>query len=236
MHNRYMDSTYRKRRIFSFLVVMIGFVIIITINSPIADNVSMQKAEFGNASDLATTALKKLLVKGRAPKTDYSREMFGSGWSSTKGCDARNLILNRDMKNVVVDSKCNVMSGTLSDPYTGGTIQFKRSSSTSSAVQIDHVVALSDAWQKGAQQLKQEERTAMANDPLELIAVDGPSNVQKGDGDAATWLPASKSFRCQYIARQIAVKTKYKLWVTQSEYKAMETILAKCPGQLLPTP
>jgi hypothetical protein len=123
----------------------------------------------------------------------------------------------------------------LADPYTGTTISFVRGSTTSTAVQIDHVVALSDAWQKGAQQLTADQRTAFANDPLNLQATDGPTNIKKGDGDAATWLPPNKGFRCEYVARQISVKATYGLWVTQAEHDAMARILGDCSGQLAPT-
>jgi hypothetical protein len=110
-----------------------------------------------------------------------------------------------------------------------------RGETTSTAVQIDHVVALGDAWQKGAQQLSDSERVDLANDPLELLAVDGPTNEAKGDGDAATWLPPNKSFRCSYVARQIAVSAKYHLWVTAAEKDAMTAVLGSCPGELAPT-
>jgi len=127
-----------------------------------------------------------------------------------------------------------VVSGTLHDPYTGKDVMFTRGDTTSDDVQIDHVVALSDAWQTGAQQLTREERVNLANDPLELLAVEGQSNQQKSDGDAATWLPSNKVFRCQYVARQIAVKQKYRLWVKSTEKDAMIRVLAGCPGQQLP--
>jgi len=126
-----------------------------------------------------------------------------------------------------------VLGGTLHDPYTDKTIAFARGPDTSSAVQIDHVVALSDAWQTGAQQLTATARNQLANDPLELLAVDGPTNQAKGNGDAATWLPANKGFRCAYVARQITVKVKYHLWVTRVEYDAMRGVLEGCPGQNL---
>ncbi|PWG59321.1 calcium-binding protein [Bifidobacterium catulorum] len=188
----------------------------------------------------ATDALAKLPVKGRAPKTGYTREQFGPAWADVdgNGCDTRNDILARDMQNVTYRSgthNCVVTSGTLADPYTGRTINFKRGQNTSSAVQIDHVVALSDAWQKGAQQIGADKRKRLANDPYNLLAVDGPANQQKSDGDAATWLPANKSYRCAYVARQIGVKAKYSLWVTQAEHDAMATILATCPTQTVPT-
>ena len=180
----------------------------------------------------ALVALKELPVKGRAPKTGYERAQFGDGWGQINGCSTRNIILNRDLKNVVLDEDCKVVSGTLDDPYTGEIINFTKDKST--AVQIDHVVALSNAWQTGAQQLNKAQRIQLANDPLELLAASGPANQAKGDADAATWLPKNKAFRCQYIARQIAVKKKYSLWVTTSELEAMTTVLSGCKNQALP--
>lgn len=116
----------------------------------------------------------------------------------------------------------------VNDPYTGKTINFVRGKDTSSAPQIEHVVALSDAWQKGAQQLTDRERRDFANDPLNLIAVDGPTNMAKGDGDAATWLPPNKPYRCAYVATQTQVKAKYALWVTQAEKDAIARVLSTC--------
>lgn len=182
-------------------------------------------------SKSALSVLDSLATKGRAPKTGYARTQFGNGWATSGGCDTRERILQRDMVNTVVSDGCKVMSGTLHDPYTGKDIAFTRGIDTSSAVQIDHVVALSDAWQTGAQQLTADQRQQLANDPLELLAVDGPANQQKSDGDAATWLPANKSFRCQYVARQIAVKAKYALWVTAAEKEAIQRVLSSCPDQ-----
>lgn len=184
----------------------------------------------------ATEALGKLMIKGRAPKTDYSRSQFGSGWRDMGNCDIRNIILARDMTNVqlMAATDCRVVSGILTDPYTGKTIAFMRGANTSDDVQIDHVVALSDAWQKGAQQLSPDLRVELANDPLNLLAVDGKTNNDKSDSDAASWLPPNKAYRCQYIARQIAVKLRYTLWVTQAEHDAMSKVLVACPDQQLP--
>lgn len=194
-----------------------------------------QPAYATKAIDLLAT----LPIKGRAPKTGYDRAQFGQAWADVdrNGCDTRNDILKRDLTGITYTNSvpCKVQSGTLADPYTGTTINFLRGSATSIAVQIDHVVALSDAWQKGAQQLTAEQRTAFANDPLNLQATDGPTNQQKGDGDAATWLPPNKGFRCEYVGRQISVKATYGLWVTQAEHDAMARILGDCSGQLAPT-
>ena len=184
----------------------------------------------------AVDLLATLPVKGRAPKTGYDRALFGQAWADVdrNGCDTRNDILQRDLTAITFTNSvpCKVQTGTLADPYTGSSISFQRGSGTSTAVQIDHVVALSDAWQKGAQQLTAEQRTAFANDPLNLQATDGPTNQKKGDGDAATWLPPNKAFRCEYVARQISVKAAYGLWVTQAEHDAMANILAGCSGQV----
>lgn len=185
----------------------------------------------------AEKALVRLPTKGRAPKTGYAREQFGAGWAAVDTCDMRNYILQRDLKQVQlnVDDQCTVERGILDDPYTDKKIHFKRGAGTSGRVQIDHVVALSDAWQKGAQMLDVSERAELANDPLNLLAVDGPANAQKSDSDAASWLPPHTGYRCKYVARQIAVKQKYKLWVTAAERDTMVKVLASCPGQMLPS-
>ena len=146
-------------------------------------------------------------------------------------------MLRRDLSDLALKPgtrDCVVLSGILNDPYTATLINFLRGSSTSSAVQIDHVVALSDAWQKGAQQLTEAQRVSFANDPLNLLAVDGPANQQKSDGDAATWLPPNKSYRCDYVARQISVKASYGLWVTRAEHDAMARVLADCRNTAAP--
>lgn len=187
----------------------------------------------------ASSVLSTLPVKGRAPKTGYTRAQFGQAWADVdrNGCDTRNDMLKRDLTEIVYKVKtrnCVVTTGILLDRYSGETINFVRGNVTSMEVQIDHVVALSNAWQTGAFKLTVSQRTALANDPMNLFAVKGRLNLQKSDGDAATWLPPLKSFRCAYVAQQIAVKAKYSLWVTAPEKEAMVRILAACPKQLLP--
>ncbi|QDG66055.1 DUF1524 domain-containing protein [Pseudarthrobacter sp. NIBRBAC000502772] len=206
--------------------------------SLVANDVTAPKTQPAFATK-AIDLLATLPIKGRAPKTGYDRALFGQAWADVdrNGCDTRNDTLKRDLTGITYTNSvpCKVQSGTLADPYTGTSIGFLRGSATSSAVQIDHVVALSDAWQKGAQQLTTEQRTAFANDSLNLQSTDGPTNMKKGDGDAATWLPPNKGFRCEYVARQISVKATYGLWVTQAEHDAMARILADCSGRLAPT-
>jgi hypothetical protein len=181
-----------------------------------------------------TTALALLAsvpVKGKAPKTGYDRTgMFGTAWLDVdrNGCDTRNDILTRDLTATTLSGPCRVLTGTLVSPFTAASIDFVRGQDTSALVQIDHVVALSNAWQTGAQQLTQAQRVSLANDPINLLAVDGRSNAQKGDGDTATWLPSNKEFRCGYVARQVSVKATYGLWVTQAEHDAITTVLGSC--------
>ena len=182
----------------------------------------------------ASEALDELKVKGRAPKTGYDRDQFASDWGRYGSCDLRNYILQRDFSSFETTDGCQVENGVLNDPFTGATIYFQRGISTSWEVQIDHVVALSDAWQKGAQQLTSSQRYNFYNDPLNLLAVDGPSNSRKSDSDAASWLPPNKKYRCDYVARQVAVKLKYSLWVTQAEKTAIQSQLNNCPKQRLP--
>ncbi|GAA3707967.1 hypothetical protein GCM10022377_22250 [Zhihengliuella alba] len=177
--------------------------------------------------------LGRLEVKGRAPQTGYDRDLFGNGWKDPdrNGCDARNDTLKRDLTAIEVKPAtggCVVLSGLLEDPFTGNDVAFLRGQETSADVQIDHLVALSDAWQKGAQQLDPETRELFANDPLNLLAVDGAQNMSKGDGDAATWLPPNKAFRCDYVARQVQVKEKYRLWVTPAERDAITAVADAC--------
>ncbi len=102
--------------------------------------------------------------------------------------ETRNDILAREREPETKEGVCKILTRTLNDPYTGKIINFVRGNDASMAVQIDHVVALMNAWDTGAQQLTAAQRISLANDPMNLFAVDGPTNSQKGAGDAATWL------------------------------------------------
>ena len=187
------------------------------------------------AKGTALAAVVTLTVKGRAPRTGYSREQFGQRWydSDRNGCDTRNDILRRDLSGRSMKNPCKVLAGTLDpDPYTARTVRFAYGGA--SEVDIDHVVALSDAWQKGAATWSVPKRVAYANDPLNLLAVAAGANRAKGDGDAATWLPPNRAFRCAYVARQVAVKGRYGVWVTSAERDAMVRVLSTCPAQKLP--
>lgn len=198
-----------------------------------APGVAAEAPSPGGDAANALVQLESLPVKGRVPKTGYTRDEFGPAWADVdrNGCDTRNDILARDMTDETFKpgtNNCVVMTGTLADKYTGTTITFTHGKDTTSDFQIDHIVALNDAWQKGAQQLSDDQRKELANDPLNLMAADGRTNSAKGDKDAATWLPPNKGFRCEYVTRQTAVKAKYRLWVTQAEHDAVVGILEGC--------
>lgn len=194
----------------------------------------------------AAAALATLPVRDPDPMAGYDRdERFGAKWSDDvdvpsghNGCDQRSDVLRRGLTDLQLKPNtrgCVPLSGTLHDPYTGRMIAFVRGPDTSDDVQIDHVVALAAAWRTGAQELTDRQRRDLAGDPLNLLAVDGPTNQAKGDSDAAQWLPPQADARCPYVARQIAVKTTYELWVTPSERDAMNVVLATCPDHSLPT-
>ena len=184
----------------------------------------------------ALTLLATIKIKGRSANTGYSRAQFGPAWADTdhNGCDQRDDILRRDLTHETFRARthgCVVLSGTLADNYTGKTIVFSKASAT--AIQIDHVVPLQNAWVTGASGWTAAKRESLATDPLNLLAVDGPTNESKGSGDAATWLPRA-SYRCAYVARQVAVKAKYDAWMTKAEHTAIENILKTCPKQAVP--
>jgi hypothetical protein len=227
----------------SWRVVIVATVALIVVGGVIVINLHEPKAAPANSTtlssnqSLAINALGKLAVKGAASHTGYARAQFGNGWATVGSCDMREQILGRDLAQVKFRSAtdCTIVSGMLNDPYTGKIMHFTRGPGTSSAIQIDHVVALSDAWQTGAKNLSLETREQLYNDPLELLAVDGPANNAKGSSDASAWLPPNKPYDCRYIARQIAVKLKYHLWLTPPEHTAIQQTLKSCPDQALPT-
>lgn len=241
-----------KRRIASGLLAIIGAIVAVIVlmtglgsltdldAAPAKSNsVDQPNPRAANGHGAALAALNSLAVKGRAPKTGYTRAQFGQSWRDLdrNGCDQRNDVLRRDLREFTLKAGthgCLVLSGTLTSPYSGDVIHFVRGQRTSYEVQIDHVVALSDAWQKGAQQWSTAKRESFANDFLELRATDGHTNGSKSDSDAASWLPPRRAYWCGFVARQIAVKKKYGLWVTRAEHDSMDRILQTCPEQGLP--
>ena len=184
-----------------------------------------------SSARIAAGQLSQLAVKPVAPMTGYSRAQFGPAWADVdhNRCDTRDDILHRDLTQIVLEpgSTCVVKQGTLHDPYTGNSISFVRGPN-SSVIQIDHLVALGDAWRTGATGWSAGLREQYANDPVVLLAVDGPQNGAKGDADASQWLPPNQFYDCAYVVKQITIKTKYRLWVTSDERDAMKNVLSGC--------
>ena len=227
-------SIYKIRRIVAVIVAIVGFGVWVfnTYQLPKTDT-SAETETVVEKSESATAAinvLEELAVQNKYIGERYYRKAFYKDWGEINGCRTREVILKRDLKDTVVNG-CKVMSGVLEDPYTGNTINFTRGQDTSAAVQIDHVVSLSNAWATGAYKLTKEERYALSQDPMNLLAVDGNANQGKSNQDASSWLPQKKAFQCEYVARQISVKRKYRLWVTASEKDAMKQVLSTCPKQ-----
>jgi Protein of unknown function (DUF1524) len=225
------------------VVVVVTVLLLIGLVVAIYNKEKIPKSGNPTAQKDALTLLETIPIKGRAPKTGYSRYKFGRPWTDDvdvegghNGCDTRNDILRRDLSNVVPPSGCIVLSGVLHDPYTGKDIQFNREEGTDVLVQVDHVVPLLNAWETGAQAWDQLKRTRFANDPLDLLAVSGKANRNKKAGDVATWLPSNKDFRCDYVTRVVDVKTKYGLWMTQAEHDAASRVLKTCSSQVVSSP
>lgn len=225
----------RRRRVSVIVAALIAVAVCLFVNPNSYEQIFTKVENTGaekpfNSELLATEVLERLEVKGRAPKTGYSREEFYDGWPVVDGCNLRQKILKRELGETAVLDGCYVQSGEFDEPYTGEHLVLKDKSDVAK-IQIDHVVALFDAWQKGAQYMDYETRYKIATDPLNLLAVDGDANEQKSDGDAATWLPKNKKFRCQYVARQVSVKYKYGLWVTEAEKEVILRVLENCPNE-----
>lgn len=166
------------------------------------------------------------------PPEKYNRvEQFGPAWKDVdhNGCDTRNDILDRDLTFTDKRNACVVTAGRLTDPYSGEQIDFRKEDA--SKVQIDHVVALENAWQSGAYNLTQTGREALANDPDNLLAVNGHDNMAKGSKSADQWMPPNTAYACTYASKQVQIKTRYALTVTTPEKQALADALATCPTE-----
>ena len=198
-----------------------------------ADPIEAAIARAGAGTALA--ALADLKVQQRGPSTGYARSKFGSALTDIdgNGCDQRNDILRRDLTRKTLQAGsngCTVVTGTLLDPYTGRTLSYQQAPDQPTRVQIDHVVSLGDAWLKGARNWTATRRAEFNADPLNLLAVGANVTAGKRASDAVRWLPEATTYRCAYVARQVAVKHAYGIWVTSAERTVMARILTGCAG------
>lgn len=197
----------------------------------------LQDAGLVHGNTINTAAVRKLLTEipaaTAAPTTSYDRSSFGPAWADTdrNGCDQRNDVLARDLTAVTHKpgtQNCVVLTGTLEDPYTGKEISFTRGSTTSTAVQIDHMVPLSWAFQHGAGAWTEQRREQLATDLSNLTAVDGPTNEAKSDQGPGTWLPPASSYDCTYVARFTYVVHRYDLTIDSADRSAIARVLGSC--------
>lgn len=225
----------------SFIVLLFGscctgviFAIVTARNVPSVTHILGGDSAVGEAA----TVLRDIQVQDHLPSRRYHRDVFEYQKYDPdgNGCTTREDILLRDLKDThkKPGNACIILSGVLQDPYTGKKLSFQRGAQTSREVQIDHVVALKNAWESGAYAWDPHKLREFGNDPYNLLAVEGKANEDKGSQSAATWLPQNKGFACPYVARQIGVKKKYGLTVTRKEKRAMLKVLHACPMQKVP--
>ena len=231
------DSPFERLLILAILALAAGIAVGMALPQ-LSDSTAELTGRYAASGDAASTLSALRVVERPHPGAAYQRELFGFRETDEDGdgCDVRDEVLARDLDQVHgrYAGSCTVLSGVLHDPYTGQTIAFTRGSRTSAMVQIDHVVALENAWRSGASQWSTAQRYRFGNDPYNLLAVDGEVNEEKGSASAAYWLPPNGAHRCTYVARQIGVKAKYRLSVTVQERRAMLATLHSCPGQAVP--
>ena len=211
------------------------------------DSTAAKHAEITARADVPTVAPGTDVLAGiavqpqRIHRYDYHRSAYGDAWDDDNdapgghnGCDTRDDILNRDLvdKTYVSVKRCPnaVATGTLHDPYTNTTIAFQRGAKVGEAVQIDHIVPLAYAWDMGASGWTFPERLRFANDPANLLAVQGQANQDKGDSPPAQWMPPNKAFDCQYAMQFIAVLRGYQLPVDEPSAGALRQAAATCPA------
>jgi len=179
------------------------------------------------------TILAEIPATTAAPTSTYDRDSFGPAWADTdrNGCDQRNDTLARDLTGVSYKPgthDCAVVTGTLHDPYTGREIPFTQGEKTSTAVQIDHMVPLSWAFQHGASSWTEQRREQLATDMSNLTAVDGPTNAAKSDQGLGSWLPSSSSYDCTYVTRFTYVVHRYELTIDTADRDAIARVLDTC--------
>ena len=208
---------------------------------------SGERAQFVAQADIPTVAPGVDVLAGiaevpvRIRGHDYRRDAFGDTWTDDNpapgghnGCDTRNDILDRDLvdKTYVSIKRCPnaVATGTLYDPYTNATIAFVRGNQTGAAVQIEHIVPLAYAWDQWARNWTDEMRVRFANDPANLLAVEGQVNQDKGDKQPADWMPPNRAFWCQYAVQFAEVLRGYGLPVDAPSAMVVRDAAATCPA------
>lgn len=192
----------------------------------------------------ATQVLSTLTV---GTKSNVSSDRKSHQWNKVDeksgNYTTRDLVLERDMNDVTFNSRGNVKSGILLEPYTGKTIHFQRGQSNKTeggsasnrdgGIQIDHVVAYAEAYRSGLDKLDFQQRDTYYNDPDVLLSSQAEANNVKKDGTIAEWEPSNQAFQCDYASLQIGIKAKYGLMVDQKEHDKLAQVLASCPTETI---
>ena len=225
------------------LLAIVGIAVVVAVQ---VTNSSINRSQFIASADIPTVAPGVDVLAGvalmplRIRSYDYRRDAFGDSWTDDNdapgghnGCDTRNDILERDLvdKTYVSIKRCPnaIATGTLHDPYTNATVALVRGEKTGAAVQIEHIVPLAYAWDMGARFWTDELRVRFANDPGNLLAVEGQVNQDKGDSEPALWMPPNSAFHCQYAMQFIAVARGYGLPVDAPSVPALRDAASTCP-------
>lgn len=234
------------RKVLSWLAAVAALALLVAYQT-VGSSAARQADEFAARADVPTVLPGADVLAGialvplRIHRYDYLRAAYGEAWTDDNdapgghnGCDTRDDILDRDLVDIthVFTKRCPdaVATGTLHDPYTNTVIAFQRGAKVGEAVQIDHLVPLSYAWDMGAYNWPAGERIRFANDPANLLAVQGQANQDKGDSPPALWMPANTAFACQYAVQFIAVLRGYSLPVDIASGDVLRRAAATCPA------
>jgi len=200
----------------------------------------------GPAGTGAPTLLQRLTVMEPVEDLTYDRDEFGSGWGDLDGdgCNTREEVMWRDLLWAKREDGCNVVEGTLRDPYTWTLIRYDEAVNAQT-VQVDHVYPLKRAWLYGARGWSEEKRKRFANDELNLLAVDGPTNGRKSDQGPETWLLpvnpnrplvrqtvlVNRAYECSWSRRYVQVAAKWRLGISPRDEAVLADTLERCRGR-----
>ena len=183
---------------------------------------------FTQASDDRRPLLDGLIRIAAETNDPYDRDYFGYPTDlDSDGCDTRDEVLIADSQVPVTTgtSLCDVTAGQWYSPYDGVLTD------NPSDIQIDHVVALSEAWDSGANQWDQaiaiEFGNAVGSDD-NLQVASRASNLGKSDYDPAEWLPDNTDAICWYVTTWSQIKLDWDLAMDATEYTTVTSILANC--------
>ena len=226
-------NSYMKWRIVTngvALVVTISIGATVAGGSPARTNASSKSAVGGGS---AIGVLQNIRVQNERGN-GYVRALF-EHWRDIDGdgCDSRQQVLKRESVTLpqVDPYSCKVIAGDWVSPYDGARW------SDPTDIDIDHVVALKEAWDSGAWAWSSATRKAYANDTSDkrtLLAVTDNVNQRKSDKDPSNWTPPLKSYLCTYLGNWISVKARWNLSMDKSEWGRIKNLLnSSCAGLVI---